>query len=202
LKNKKSYDKNGAVVQNKSYEYAFFGESNQISYLNNRTVRDRIGRARLLSETTTNYPVNSEPLVKQITYTYYDDINRSMESKTATTSAGEILKSKYYYHTGNSVLSKNRISEIEKVEDYRNGSLISTTKTDYSNVWPENVSWLPSAISTSTGSTALVTKTKFNLYDKNSNLLENEQPNGIKTSYVWGYNNTLMVAKIRKHCLC
>jgi len=196
LKNKKSYDKNGAVVQNKSYEYAFFGESNQISYLNNRTVRDRIGRARLLSETTTNYPVNSEPLVKQITYTYYDDINRSMESKTATTSAGEILKSKYYYHTGNSVLSKNRISEIEKVEDYRNGSLISTTKTDYSNVWPENVSWLPSAISTSTGSTALVTKTKFNLYDKNSNLLENEQPNGIKTSYVWGYNNTLMVAKI------
>jgi len=196
LKNKKAYDRNGAVVQNTSYEYAFFGESNQISYLNNRTVRDRIGRSRLLNETTTYYPANSEPVVKQTAYGYYDDINRSLESKTASTSAGEVLKSKYYYHTGNSPLSKNRISEIEKVEDYRNGSLISTSKTDYSNTWPNNVSWLPASVSASTGSTPLVAKAKFNRYDENGNLLESEQPNGMKTCYIWGYNNTQMVAKI------
>ena len=196
LKNKKSYDRNGNVVQNTSYEYAFFGESNQISYLNNRTVRDRIGRSRLQSETTTYYPANSEPVVKTTTYSYYDDINRSLESKTATTSAGDLLMSKYYYHTGNSPLSKNRISEIEKVEDYRNGNLINTSKTDYSNIWTNNVSWMPSTVSASTGSTPLVAKAKFNQYDKYGNLLESEQPNGMKTSYVWGYNSTQMVAKI------
>lgn len=196
LKNKKSYDRNGNVVQNTSYEYAFFGESNQISYLNNRTVRDRIGRSRLQSETTTYYPANSEPVVKTTAYSYYDDINRSLESKTATTSAGDVLKSKYYYHTGNSPLSKNRISEIEKVEDYRNGNLINTSKTDYSNIWTNNVSWMPSTVSASTGSAPLVAKAKFNHYDEYGNLLESEQPNGMKTSYVWGYNSTQMVAKI------
>ncbi|MEZ0007756.1 YD repeat-containing protein [Flavobacterium sp. 28YEA47A] len=196
LKNKKSYDRNGTVVQNTSYEYAFFGESNQISYLENRTVRDRVGRSRLSNETTTYYPANSEPIVKTTAYGYYDDINRSLESKTATTSAGEVLMSKYYYHTGNSPLSKNRISEIEKVEDYRNGNLVNTSKTDYSNTWPGNVSWLPSVVSASTGSAPLVAKAKLNRYDEFGNLLESEQPNGIKTSYVWGYNNTQMVAKI------
>ncbi|TPD71807.1 RHS repeat domain-containing protein [Flavobacterium microcysteis] len=196
LKNRRDYDRNGAVVQSTNYEYIFFDENYQVSYFDNRTVVDRTGKSRLLAESTTSYPTNSTPISKITVYDYYNDINRNLESKTATSSAGEALKSKYYYHTGNSTLSKNRISIIEKVEDYRNGSLINTSKTDYSNNWPDNVSWLPSAVSASTGSTPLVTKARFNRYDKNSNLLENEQSNGTKTSYIWGYNNTQIVAKI------
>ncbi|WP_447635417.1 hypothetical protein [Flavobacterium microcysteis] len=196
LKNKKAYDRNGAVVQNTSYEYAFFGESNQISYLNNRTVRDRVGKSRISSESITYYPTNSEPIVKTTAYSYYDDINRSLESKTTTTSTGEVVKSKYYYHAGNSPLSKNRISEIEKVEDYKNGNLVNITKTDYSNNWSGNVSWLPSSVSTSTTNMPLAAKAKFNRYDEFSNLLESEQPNGMKTSYIWGYNNSKIVAKM------
>lgn len=196
LKNKKSYDSNGTVVQNTSYEYVFFDENYQVSYFDNRTVIDRTGKSRLQVEKTTYYPTNSEPVVKSTVYNYHNDINRNLESKTATTSAGDLLMSKYYYHTGNSPLSKNRISEIEKVEDYRNWSLVNTSKTDYSNIWTNNVSWMPSTVSASTGSTPLVAKAKFNQYDKYGNLLESEQPNGMKTSYVWGYNSTQMVAKI------
>ncbi len=183
-------------MQNTDYTYLFFDENDQVNYFDDKTVRDRTGKSRIGSETTTYYPANSEPMVKTTTYGYYADINRSLESKTATTSAGDVLKSKYFYHTGNSVLSKNRISEIEKVEDYRNGNLVSTGKTDYSNTWPDNVSWLPSAVSASTGSAPLVAKAKFNRYDQYGNLLESEQPNGMKTSYVWGYNGTQMVARI------
>ena len=196
LKNKKSFDRNNVLVQNTDYEYIFFDENDQLSYFANKTVRDRTGKSRPGSETTTYYPANSTPIVTSTQYTYYGDINRSLESKTATTSAGEVLKSKYYYHNGNSVLSKNRISELEKTEDYRNGNLIATGRTDYGNIWTNNVSWMPSTVSASTGSAPLVTKAKFNRYDEYGNLLESEQPNGMKTSYVWGYNGTQMVAKI------
>lgn len=196
LKNKKSYDSNGNVVQNTSYDYVFFGESNQISYLENRTVRDRVGRSRIQSETTTYYPANSEPVVKSTQYAYYDDINRSLESKTTATSAGENLKTKYYYHVGNSSLSKNRISEVEKTEEYRNGILTSTNKTNYSNVWPGNMSWLLQTVQSSKGAGTLETKVRFNIYDGYGNPLEIQQENGMKTALIWGYNNTKVIARI------
>lgn len=196
LKNKKSYDSNNTLVQNTDYNYLFFDENDQINYFDDKVVRDRTGKSRLGSETTIYYPANITPIVTSTQYAYYGDINRSLESKTATTSEGETLKSKYYYHAGNSVLSKNRISEIEKVEDYRNGNLVSTGKTDYGNIWTNNVAWLPKAVAASTTSNLPLTKATFNLYDEFGNLLESEQPNGMKTSYVWGYNNTQMVARI------
>lgn len=196
LKNKKAYDRNNTLVQNTDYAYLFFDENDQVNYFEDKVVRDRTGKSRIGSETTTLYQTGSDSIIKSTQYSYYADANRSLESKTVSTSAGETLKSKYYYHAGNSVLSKNRISEIEKVEDYRNGSLVSTGKTDYGNTWTDNVSWLPSSVAISTASTAPVAKARFNRYDKFGNLLESEQPNGMKTSYVWGYNNTLMVAKI------
>lgn len=196
LKNKKAYDRDNALVQNTDYAYLFFDENDQVNYFDDKVVRDRTGKSRIGSETTTYYPANSIPIVQSTQYSYYTDANRSLESKTVSTSAGEALKSKYYYHAGNSVLSKNRISEIEKIEDYKNGSLIATGRTDYGNTWAGNVAWLPKAVAASTASTAPATKAKFNRYDVYGNLLESEQPNGMKTSYVWGYNNTLMVAKI------
>lgn len=127
----------------------------------------------------------------------YNATNKQIATKTQTTSiSGEVLSTEYYYHTGNSPLSSNRISQPERSDTFMNGSLISSEKAAYSNAWAGNVSWLPSSASASKDGTAYYTKTKFNLYDEFGNLLESEQESGLKTSYIWGYNKTLPVAKI------
>lgn len=127
----------------------------------------------------------------------YNAANKQVATKTQTTSiGGETLSTEYYYHAGNSPLSTNRISLLERSDTFMNGSLVSSEKAAYSNAWAGNVSWLPSSASASKDGTAYHTKTKFNLYDEFGNLLESEQESGLKTSYVWGYNKTLPVAKI------
>lgn len=196
LKNKKEYDSNNMLVRNTDYTYRFPDETYMVNYFQTRNVLDRTGKARMASETVTLYEVGSEPIVQETKFTYHRDANRALESKESTTSAGEILKSVCTYLTRNAPLSEQKFSEIEKVLDYRDGILISTVKTDYSNTWPGNVSWLPSSVSSSSTDKLLTVKAKFNHYDEYGHILESEQPNGMKTSYIWGYNNSQMVAKI------
>lgn len=127
----------------------------------------------------------------------YNDTNKMIASKTSSTSiSGETLKTEYSYHTGNSPLSTNRNSVLEKTDSYLNSTLLSTKRISYSNTWPGNQSFIASLLSESKAGGALITRSKFNSYDEFGNMLEREQPNGIKTSYIWGYNKTLLVAKI------
>ena len=158
------------------------------------------GWAKLTSTNTKEYFYPSGSSTASIvetnqTYTY-NPINKQIAESTVTNSNGEILKTNYYYHTGNSTYSQNRISEIEKIETYRNGQLLSTSKINYANNWGTNVSYLPQTIQSSKGANALETKVKYNKYDEFSNPLEVQQEGGIKISYIWGYNNTQPVAKL------
>lgn len=196
LKNRKDYDRNSFLVKNTDYTYRFYDAARWENYYMDRTVVDRTAKARTESETETLYQPGSAPIVQQTAFTYHRDANRAVESRQTTASEGEILKTTYTYLTRNAPLAEHRYSEIEKTENYRNGTLIATAKTDYSNAWPGNVSWLPAAVSASTTNKIPVTKAKFNSYDEFGNILEIEQPNGMKTSYVWGYNSTQVVARI------
>lgn len=158
------------------------------------------GWAKLTSTNTKEYFYPSGSATANIvetnqTYTY-NPINKQIAESTTTNSNGEILKTNYYYHTGNSTYSQNRISEIERVETYRNGQLLSTSKINYTNNWGTNVSFLPQTIQSSKGTNALETKVKYNKYDAFNNPLEVQQENGTKISYIWGYNNTQPVAKL------
>ncbi|MEZ0007975.1 YD repeat-containing protein [Flavobacterium sp. 28YEA47A] len=196
LKNRKDYDRNNVLVKNTDYTYRFYDAARWQSYYMDRSVVDRTAKVRTASETETLYQPGSAPIVQQTGFAYHRDANRALESKQTTASEGETLKTAYTYLTRNAPLAEQRFSEIEKTENYKNGNLVATAKTDYSNTWPGNVSWMPATISTSTTNKTLAVKAKFNRYDEFGNILEIEQPNGMKTSYVWGYNNTQMVAKI------
>lgn len=158
------------------------------------------GWAKLTSKTTKNYfyPTGSNtPNIVQSTETFdYNPINKQIAEHTVTNSLNETLKTKYFYHTGNSIHSQNRIAEIERIETYRGADLISTNKINYSNVFAGNVSFLPQSISTSKGTNTLESRVKYNSYNQYGNPLEVQQENGTVISYIYGYNQTLPVAKL------
>ena len=155
---------------------------------------------QLKSKTTKNYfytNISTTPNILETNETYdYNPINKKISESTVTNSLGDVLKTKYFYHSGNSLFSQNRISEIEKIEKYKGTELLSTNKINYANNWSGNVSFLPQSIVTSKGSNTLESKIKYNKYDEYSNPLEVQQDSGVITSYIYGYNKTQPVAKL------
>lgn len=177
--------------------FAFSGAPRE--FMDARVIKQAYGWAKLTSKTTMNYFYPNGGSIADIvqtddTYTY-NPVNKQISEKTSTNSKGEILKSKFYYHTGNSIHSQNRISEIERIENYRDSDLISTNKIVYSNAFSGNASYLPQYIQTSKGSASLENKFSFNAYDEYGNVLELQQENGVPTSYIWGYNKSKPIAK-------
>jgi hypothetical protein len=165
-----------------------------------RPIIEAYGWAQLKSKTTQNfiYP-NGDNLatIVQTHETYdYNPINKKISESTITNSTGDVLKTKYFYHTGNSIHSQNRISEIERIETYKDNGLLSTSKIEYSNAFSDNVSYLPRTIQTSKGGGTLENRIKYNAYDQYGNPLEVQQQNGTVISYIWGYNKTQPIAKI------
>jgi YD repeat-containing protein len=129
------------------------------------------------------------------TYTY-NPINKKIETQTATNSTGETLMTQYFYHTGNSVFSDNRISELERVETSKNSTPIANSQIVYANNWGTNQSYLPQSIVTAKGNLSQESRLSYNQYDEYSHPLELKKENGTIVSYIWGYNNTQPIAKI------
>ncbi|MFN7675090.1 hypothetical protein, partial [Flavobacterium sp.] len=161
-----------------------------------------IGWAKLTSKTTKNYFYpngGSTPNIVQTDETYtYNPINKKIAEQTVTNSnLNEVMKTKYFYLTTvDTPTSKNNISTIEKIETYRDAALLSSSKINYSTAFTGNVSYLPQTITTSKGSNALETRLRYNAYDEFGHPLEVQQENGMKISYIYGYNKSQPVAKL------
>ncbi|PKW29237.1 hypothetical protein [Flavobacterium lindanitolerans] len=196
LKNRKDYDRNNVLVKNTDYTYRFYDGTRWQNYYMDRTVVDRTAKVRTESETVTVYSTGSAPITQTTQYKYHRDANRSLESEETTNSAGEAIKSVYYYNTMGLPLNEYKFALLEKSEDYYNGSLVATKWTKHSNNWSGNTAWLPSELSYSKAGEQEIVEMRYNLYDEYGNLLQSEQPNGKKTSYIWGYNKTVLVAQI------
>lgn len=150
------------------------------------------------SQTTFTQFFNTGNFVKSTAYEY--SIMRLLTSVTENAPEGSRI-TKFYYHSGNSPYSQNRIAVVEKVETYLDATLLSTSKTDYNNSWSMggtviNQSYLPQVQKASKASAALETFAKINLYDEYSHPIEIEQENGIKKLLIWGYNGTVVIAEI------
>ena len=143
------------------------------------------------------YDASNTPKITQTTENFtYNSTNRLIDERLVSNSLGETVKTKNYYHTGNSTFSQNRISELEKVEQYRGTELLTTSKINYINTFANNVSYLPETIATSKGANSLETRLRYVAFDDYSNPLQVQQENGMVTSYIWGYNKTVPIAKI------
>lgn len=166
-------------------------------YITTDLLKQTNGWSKLISKTSRNYfyEGGTQKMVETLESYTYNALNKKIASH-ATTRNNEALLSNFFYHTGNSIHTQNRISEIERIDSYVNGSLTSSNKINYANNWVGNASFLPQSISVSKGANPLEIRVKYNKYDKYGNPLEVQQEGGMVISYIWGYDKSLPIAKI------
>ena len=99
-------------------------------------------------------------------------------------------------------LQGQHIINLHPFTQYQGQELLSTSKINYTNSWNDtqnneiNNSYLPISTQVSKGNNPLITTVHFNKYDKYGHILEFEQEDGLKVAYVWGYQDSQIIAKI------
>jgi hypothetical protein len=96
------------------------------------------------------------------------------------------------------LVSQNRRSETILEETYKGNVLIFKKQIGYNgyNLTNGSNAILPHSISTSKGNNPLDTETEIILRDGKANVREISKKDGTKVVYLWGYNQTLPIAKI------
>lgn len=148
-----------------------------------------------------NYVNSSKFTYTRKNYNYDSVHHHQKTSESITNSSNEITETKYFYpqDLNNSLLIGKKMFGIPlKTETYYNGNKLSTQETVYKD-WDTTsvVLLLPQLIKTSKGDATLEDRIKYNAIDTSTgNPLEVEKKDGIKTSYIWGYDKTQPVAKL------
>ena len=140
---------------------------------------------------------NGQNIVSQTNFTYNSrDMIESTSYELNNSNLIETVKYPFDFSDPVSVsmVGKNMIGIPVKKETFRDSEKIFDSETVYKN-WGNDL-FAPEIIKTSKGSSGLEDRLKYNLYDEKGNLLEVEKKEGMKISYIWGYNNTLPVAKV------
>lgn len=150
------------------------------------------------------------PIINNVNY-YYQNQNWGdvIEMKTEKTSEGDYLKTMYTYpHSSdpsvvnepyNSELKQFNILKAFRIENFKNTDKLFEVKTVYSMDSSTGNLLQPKSVYGRKGSdtnSALERRMEYTLYDKDGNVLQLTQENGTKISFIWGYNNTKMIAKI------
>lgn len=190
----KVYDDSGTLLHSTEYDYETFVP---VKYLPESLLIWNIPRTIITKEY-----LNGNSLEKSTVNEY--DLDLKIRKRIQSTSQeSDTLYTFFYYDKNNSIFSKNR-NVVERVENYRNEKLLSTTVMNYSKVWPAlpedngvvNLSYMPLTKEVSKGNSSFHVEQRVNLYDQFGNIVELENQAGIKSVNIWGYNKTQIVAKI------
>jgi hypothetical protein len=156
---------------------------------------------RLLSKTETDY-FNGNPISKVTNYGYNN--RRFLQSESFESSDHTIL-SKQYFHSSDKLsepymstlsLVNNNFSEIIESNSYRNGDQLYRFKTNYAKDATTSNLILPKEVFSNKGNNYLERKVVYDSYDSIGNITQYTQENGIPVTIIWGYSNTLPIAKI------
>ncbi|WP_170827460.1 RHS repeat domain-containing protein [Roseivirga sp. 4D4] len=165
------------------------------------------GRVDLEKTTTRQYALgDTTQYIETISHNYWDDLADEYfnVSRTQTVdSKGDTLESRSTFVYDNptwlnatvkaALEDKNMLNTVLEQESYEAGVKLSTLRNGYST----SVStYMPSEVSTAKGANALETRVRYHKYDVYGNPIEVSQEDGMHITYIWGYNNTLPVAKI------
>ncbi len=157
------------------------------------------GKAGNILKNETNQYFSNGTSNQVVDYIYDAAIDHQLRETVTTDSNGATIRTKLYYPKDNNVTgasqltAANRLNEVVKSETYKGNILLATKKTDYIAVNADII--VPNVISTRKGSNSIEDRIHF-LYDTNGNLKESYQTEGVHTAYIWGYNNTLPIAKV------
>lgn len=196
------FDSNHKILVENNFNYLFEQDPNLTFVLDYNNITPNSYQTLIKNKeiTTKNYFYpnggNTPNIVTSNETFTYNSLNKQIATHTVSNSVGETLTTNYFYHTGNSPFSQNRISEIERIETKNGTTLLSESKINYSNTFAGNQSFLPSSIEVKKGNSPSEIRLRNNMYDAFGHVLEVQQESGMKISYIYGYNNTQPVAKI------
>ena len=168
---------------------------------------------KLLESTTKNYFENGSDIETKTTYEYESNyLHIKPISETVISPSGETLINVYQYPQelitepyATDLIAANRIASPLITSTYKNtigvSQELSKQRTVFEN-WSNGL-FLPETIQTLKGietySNTLEDRIKFHKYDDYGNPMELSKASGVRTMYVWGYNNTKPIAKIVGH---
>jgi len=141
-------------------------------------------------------------MVQQYDYKYTGNIYGNLSEEKSQNSYGEELRTIYAYPTINDdkpwlarMLEKNILTPYRLA--YQNlGRATDLVEKEFAyKQWP-NGSVLLESVSTAKGNSSLDTKMTITKRDNLGNILEYTEKNNAPVSMIWGYNRTVVVAKI------
>ena len=124
----------------------------------------------------------------------YDDRNRLVR-ETQTDSDNTLIAQEYTYPDAtlaNGLVLSNMLLNRIRTRTFKGTGQTSSLAYHYSG----NTIW-PVSVSRSFGEGPQTTLFTLDRYDERGNLLQSSDPNGISTTYLWGYGGTRLVAEIR-----
>jgi hypothetical protein len=159
------------------------------------------------SKSVTNYFNNGQ--VTSLSEYFYESTNHLKTSREKTTTTiGDVLETKYYYPQDTQMASKPFVTNLKNsnisgkplvTQTYNNGIKLSESETVYGQDTSTNNLLLPKEILSNgfpNPSNGLERKYTYNKYDSKGNITQYTQENGIPVTIIWGYKQTLPIAKI------
>lgn len=141
---------------------------------------------------------DDENVVAETNYTYNSkDLLKSIRKNLVHSEIVEELKYPFDFSDPVSLamVDKNMIGAPLVKETFQNNKRISASETVYKD-WGSGLI-APEIIKISKGTGTPENRLKYNAYDSNGNLLEVEQVDGVKVSYIWSYNYKYPICEIK-----
>jgi YD repeat-containing protein len=92
------------------------------------------------------------------------------------------------------MVQKNILTPIVEQSEYSNNNFLKSTKTNYYN-WGNGLI-APQTVESKKLTNNIETRMRFHAYDSKGNVLSVSKENDLKTSYIWGYNNSYPIAEV------
>ena len=152
---------------------------------------------------TIDYLSNGQVYTDQ--YFTYDDTNQNMVETESIVRDGESTVTKYYYPYDSEVasvagvsnlLAENQLSQIVKSEAFYNDQKMGTTLLNFADNNSTGNNVRVTATKTAKGTDNLEARMQYEQYDYDGNVLQSRQEDGSPMSYIWGYNNEHVIAKV------
>ncbi|MGE8537064.1 MAG: DUF5977 domain-containing protein [Chryseobacterium sp.] len=184
-------------------QFVTLGDFKSLVY--DRYYKINLNQQRLTSTTSTDF-LNGNKINSKTDYFYDNNLTNNLLSQELTSTDQTKLKTTYKYANdiagSSEIIQKNVLNVPLETTVYRNNTAISKTKLSYSTNWNGHTTLLPKQAGTillntiNSSSEDLESQIEFDQYDIKGNLLQYHTKSGVNVSIVWGYNQTLPLAKI------
>lgn len=205
LKKVEIYDANNQILSNSEYSYTFANVGAldyRLNHYFNRYYYSKPSWIKSFTQTSTVYPSAGQNPLKTESKIINNSNNFKIASSKETTPDGTTTETTYKYASDKNnqrLITANMTGVLLEIEKMVNTKTIAKMETEYEN----NLNFLPSSVITvNPNDLSRRTDIKYDLYDDRGNLIQyttNIDPlsgQGNATTVIFGYNQTLPIAKI------